>query len=187
MSEEQSVADNTAPNETVESAQDLDSLLNEFDSQEQAKPEPEQPKDDNSDVFEYVRQQRDEQVKQQTNQDIQNAVGTMNKELEGLNLPERVVRGMLFDKAENDSRFLQAWTNRHQNPAAFDKILKGLATEIRGDFESLPDKQTNEDREALAAAVRSANNKPAEPEQVDFNAMSDAEFAAHKAKLARGG
>lgn len=194
MSEEQAVANETAPIETVDSAQDLDSLLNEFDASinsTQTK-EPEQP--NTNELIEFVREerevrtkQREEEIKQQTANDIKSAVSVISEELEGLNLPERLIRGALYDKAENDPRFLQAWTNRSQDPKTFNKILKSFAKEVKGDFDNVPDRQATEDREALAAAVRSANTRSAEPETVDVTTMSDQEFHAYKHRLARGG
>lgn len=172
-----------------EGAQDLDSLLNEFE--EETKPKSEQPKvkaEDVNEVVNYINQQRQQQAIEAEKNDIKSAVESIKSSMEGMdNIPsDRLIRGLLQDYAAENENVRKAFANRQQNPKAWNAALKNAAKEIKEEFSV--DTQTTSDRDAITSAVRSASTKQPEPEQKkDWGSMSDYEFQQEKMRMLRGG
>ena len=82
-------------------------------------------------------------------------------------------------QARNDPRLQNAWSNRHNDPKAFGRIVEVLGRNFNKKFKALPDKQVTEDTEAVAEAVRGSSKQAPAPKTVDTTQMSDAEFARY--------
>lgn len=174
---EQQVADGDE-----QSAPDLNALLNEYD--EGVNQEEQQAQDEKSDlkeVVDYVRQDQQDKIKAQTDKDVAAAVETVQGDLKGMNIPDRAISGYL-QQFSADKRFMNAYGNRHQNPKGWQKVLKGVAQEIKGDYSV--DQKVTEDRESLNAAVREQSTNA--PAQASYSDMSGAEFDEMKRGLNRG-
>jgi hypothetical protein len=173
MSEQAAIETNPQGTSGGESEDALDSLLDEF----KQKTEPQKPAvstEDFSEVVQYVKQQQVESVKKETEEGISSAVASIKEGLD-VSVPDRAIRGMLFDLAESNEEFVNAFNNRNNNPQAWNKVLKAFQKEVADEFQIDPG-ATN-DREALKQAVHSSKSEtqPTE-EQPDYSKMSDADF-----------
>lgn len=200
MAEEQTVADTDvqdAPVTEEGSAQgdDLDSLLNEWESRSKAEEPKEEPKpkgeqkestpDEIKQVAAWVKEQQQRQIEEQTQKDIESAVSKIHGEMESP-VSKYLIEGALWREASNDPRFLRAWQNRGKDPDGFNRILGAVRRNIEKEMGSQPDKTVSADREAVTRAVRGASNAPpAEefPSEKELNQMSDAEFRRMTAKM----
>jgi len=165
--------------ETKGAQDNLDELLSAFD-QEFTKAIPEQKAAQqpvaNDDVSQ-LRSQVDYLVTQMTSGDIEKAVDSLAHEMgEDVSIPKRAIKGMLNDMAIEDLRLRRAFENRHNDPTSWKKVLKGAANAIRKEFSNIPDKKVNEDRSAIAAAVRGASKTKVDDEAPDFRGWSDQRF-----------
>lgn len=173
------------PGTEVDDAQDLDSLLNEYDEAEPQSSESKEAKDsspeegeDIKSVVSYVKSVQERELRQQTEADVKKAVETIKDGFD-IPLPDRVVRGVLLDMADQNPKFLRAWSDRHENPAGFNKVLKAIQAQLKQEFGSLPDKTLSDERNALASAVRGATKSTTVDEPDDLSnvaSKSDAEF-----------
>ena len=65
-------------------------------------------------------------------------------------------------------------------------MLKAVQADLKKQFSSLPDKSVNDDREALASAVRSSKSTTTETQDFDpkkVSTMSDSEFNKFKREM----
>lgn len=157
---------------------DLDSLLSQWDEDPEPKPEPDKTaKDDLRESLEWIRQEKERSIQEQTSRDIDAAVQVIHKEM-GETLSEKAVRRMLNGAAGEDARLRTAWMNRHQNRTGYEKVLKALAKDFSSELAAIPDKNITEDREAVSAAVRGASTKVSDEPDIPANiaSMSDQEF-----------
>lgn len=175
MTDEQTVVETEAVAEpTVEdnSAPDLEALLSEYEQEtqveQQAQPsEPQTPDPDRlNQVYSYVEQQQRQAMERETNEAIANSVKTIKDGME-MHLPDNVIEGYLEQMARKDSRIANAFLQRDKNPQGWNNVLKGVQRAIVNDFNSLPDPKVNEDRQAVAAAVRSASTKQQQTDDFD--------------------
>lgn len=175
---EQPVAEKTEseakPSEEAKSAPDLEELLSQYD-EEVKSDEPKQEKQPEPTA------QMDKALFQMGKKE---AIGYMIGDM-----PESVGE-MLFSHAEaksqGDPRIARAWSNRFNDPSTFKAVFTALGEEARSILSNVPDKGATEDRDAVTAAVRSANTRAADPDDSpsarDIASMNDAEFFAFKRK-----
>lgn len=168
----------------------LDDLLAEFDSQAESEPTPEPKVDqkvsaaDLQAALREVQQFQSERQQERVSKDISQAVEAVRGELD----PEadELVRGWLDVQAQNDARFRAAWQSRHTDPNKWNRVLKGMADQFATKYGKRFGKADQDDREAMAAAVRTAS-RHSQPtthsEAPNFAGMSDHEFAMYKARL----
>lgn len=191
MSETQAVTDETdaAPQAQTEAngeqVDDLDSILSEFEPE----PNPE-PKPDPSTMVEgvkeavgWIREQKEAEAAKQTQEDIDKAVEFITGEMV---ISQKLANGYLHQIAANDQRFMKAFTERHQNPGGWQKVLDGVKAEFAKEVNEQPDAQLTADRDAARAAVQGTSTTSPDPQptsNADLNNMSDAEFKAYKAGL----
>lgn len=193
MSEQAVASDaNEAENQTSEetSAPDeLDQLLSEYDQETKSEqPQPEVKPEQVNEVVGWVQQQRQQQEKQEFEADVKSAVDSIRESTEDLDVPlsDKVIKGFLFAQAEEDPKIGEAFQKRKENPKAWNAALNRAKKALREEFSV--DQRATQDREAVAAAVRGANQKQPEPDEgPDVSAMSDQEFAQYKMKLRRQG
>lgn len=197
MTEEQAVVEETnapakpAAEEPVAQDKTAEDFLKEFEEEldkETAETELEKPKDDQSKIDWLVEREEERQkaeTRETTRSTVNEAVDVIKKDL-GLEIPDRMIRGDLYARAEDDPRFLNAFANRHKNPSAWSGVLSSVAKELRTEFESRPDENATADRNAVRNAVRSitgAPQQPASPSNADLEKMSDHQFAEYKRGL----
>lgn len=166
----------------------LDDLLAEFDSQAEPEPEPKgDPKLSAADLqaaLREVQQFQSERQQERVSKDISQAVEAVRGELD----PEadELVRGWLDVQAQSDARFRAAWQSRHSDPVKWNRVLKGMADQFATKYGKRFGRSAEDDREAMAAAVRTAgrHSQPTMPsEGPNLAGMSDQEFAMYKARL----
>ena len=159
---------------------DLDSLLSEFDSQtSQPTPEPQQSSSEVKELINYMQQEKKEKEAARLNEDLNATFTQVGEMLADKGLPDYLVRGAVYEKAESDPRFRDAFENRGNNPQAWNRVVKALGAQVKRDLEAQPDPQLTADSNALAAAVRgSSQTTPAAPEVEDISSKTDAELNA---------
>ena len=160
----------------AETAQDLDSILNEYESAQETPQQQAEP--DVKSLAERLSAFEQKQAAEQTQKDINNAITTVKDGLDAP-IPDEIIEGLLYAKADKNAKFRQAWNERHTNPTGFNKVLKAVQADLKKQFSSLPDKGVNEDREALASAVRGSKSTTVETQDFDGKKianMSDREF-----------
>ena len=165
----------------------LDDLLKEGEEtfKETSKPEDEPEKKDDTGLELRIEKLEKSRVKELVNKGISEAVKAIKVSNETLeNYPEKLVRGFIFEKAE-DPRFLVAFSNREANPAAWNGILKAVGKELSELVAEIPNPELSASRQAAQVASRGVSTEPPPEEEVDVNAMSETEFAAHQKNLDR--
>lgn len=151
---------------------DLDTILKQFETVEE-NPKPEQTETDDIDVKSFVR----DQMTRQSRADLDSAVAKV-KELSGLGVSDKIIKATLNGLAADDPRLTRAWQNRHNDPAAWTGVLKGVAKSLRSEFATTIDRDASEDRAAIEAAVRGASTKTPEPDAPNFASMNDTQARA---------
>lgn len=183
--EEQAVADqsNEPPKEVSEEegAQDLDSLLAEFE-QEDEPSEPEKTslnKEDLEEVVSYIKSEKETRLREQASKDLEATVKNVKGDLK---VPDELVKGLLHVKASDNPQMLKAYQNRGKNPAAWAKVEKNLNRELKKLLEGLGDK-SEENKKRVADAVRNAKSESPDVAPESFGKLSNSEFSALKQKL----
>ena len=161
----------------------IDELLEEFKVKTET-PTEQQSKDIKADdlreVVDYVRQDRDEKIKERTDTDVMAAVKVVKGDLE---LDDGLVKQILYGRASTDPRFLKAFQMRHENPSAWESVQKAMHKELASTLTPKTDPNLTDDRAAVEAAVRSQSTGSTEEPLPDLGSMSDAEFNEAQRKL----
>jgi hypothetical protein len=171
----------------VETADDLDSLLKEFDTTEKAA-EPTKPEQNAGAADDQT--QREPQngrlaaIEQRLfKQDMQATIKNVRGDLPSEVFDDDLVGAWIDAEARKDPRLATAWVNRDSNPKQFQKVVEQLGRNFSKKYGKLPDANATEDRAAVTAAVRGASTKAPEGKAPDYSRMSDAELRAEKEKL----
>lgn len=83
--------------------------------------------------------------------DIKKAVETINSKL---NADPDFAEIAIAQRVRKDANFKAVWENRTKNPAALDKALKALGTELSKKFEFRTDPQLTENQRAMKEATQ---------------------------------
>lgn len=111
-------------------------------------------------------------------QDVQRLFDTLKRDFPEVS--ERVVRAMLTDTYYTNERAAQAWRDRYQSPAVWSREVNRIKAELAVEARSRIDPDASDTVAAVNAAVmRFGSAGPREPTPVNYNAMTDKEFAAH--------
>lgn len=164
-------------------ADDLDALLNEFDSTatKPAEAKPDTKADTTAKGDDPVAQRLAALEEREADRQFQSDIKPAIDRVRG-NVPTEVyddddVRDWMDREARKDPRLQQAWRDRHKDPAKFGKVLDGLSRKLAQKFAKAPDKNATEDREAVTAAVRGASTKAPEGKAPKFGELSNSEFS----------
>lgn len=187
MADPQTVADTDAgakPQTEDKGAQEpsIDELLKQFEATEtppEQAAKPEIKADDLREVVSFVKEDREERIREKTDKDVLAAAQVVKGDLD---LDDDVIVDFLYGKASRDPRFLKAFQMRHENPDGWNRVLKAQGKELVDKFGPKIDQNLTDDHAAVAAAVRSASTGSSEEAPPDFNSMSDAEFNAWQRK-----
>lgn len=179
------MAEEKAP-EAVEPQQEesLDDILSDFDQQMQPQQAPQQEPvehDRLANIEHYVHQQQQSQIRH----DIDSEMGKLRGLNDNLaNLSNQDLEGLVTSRVQQDPRIGNAFAQRHSNPGAWDKVMRGMSQDIAKIFDR-PDPGVSEDQKAMRAAVESQPDisEPDAPSTKDLNNMNDAEFAHYKESL----
>lgn len=170
----------TAPNARKDD--DLDTLLNDpvFNAtKSDPNPKPAtkaEGTDDSKAVLEQMRGLLTEQQRVRFQQDMQTTVKKVRGDLPEELFDDALVEAWLDKRARDNPALSQAWTQRHENPRQFQKIVDALGRDFHKKYGNLPDKKATEDREVVTAAVRGASTKAPEGKAPDFSGLSNAEY-----------
>lgn len=176
-------------NARVETGDDLDTLLNEFDEGTKPAPAATQPerkpeaasetKEASADILAAASEIRQERFQRDMTATIKDVRGDLPSDL----YDDDFMQAWIDTQAKKDPRLANAWVNRNNNAQQFARVKAALGKEFAKRYGKLPDRQATEDREAVTAAVRGASTKAPEGKAPDYSKMTDAEFASEKAKL----
>lgn len=181
---EDAVTETDEANETSEDTDaqdDLDTLLKTYEESESEEKKDSKEQPDNVALLEELRRERQEREAEKTQKDLQNAVDTIKEH--GVDIPDKYIRGALYDLADTDPRFSKAWVNRSSNPRQFNKVLKTLAKELKDDF---LDKDLTDTKNDVVSAVKGASKEKGSEEMSEKELrskilkMNDQEFEKYK-------
>lgn len=182
---EQAVTENAdveaEPSVDAGSEQELDALLNEYQGAEQTQPEQPEQEDDSTAVLNELKAERERIVRDRTVKDISSAAERLTGFLGLDHLPEEtansIARGLLYDRAESDPRFLNAFQGRDRDAGAWNNVVEALGKNIQASAKV--DRKATADRDGMRAAVRGVSTGESPSEEVSnakLEEMSNGEF-----------
>jgi hypothetical protein len=111
--------------------------------------------------------------------DLRTAMAGLKERLPDLGMSHETLLAVLSGFHETDQRIADGWNNRYKSPAGWRHQLERIAGKLYSDFVSRPiDQDATDTKFAVAAAVRGASGRR-EPAPVNYNAMTDRQFADH--------
>lgn len=158
---------------------DLDALLNEFDSTTETSNEPDQNteqqglSDEDRQLLQSFRQEQESKAVDDTIKSIKEHMP------EDIGLSDKAFKRVVLGMASDDARIAEAYALRNTSPDAWAAVQKSIAKEIAKDYGNRPDSTATDTHNAIAAAVRSASTSSPSNETItekDMNNMSDADF-----------
>lgn len=164
---------------------DLDQVLSEFETAEQAPtPVVDAPATDTKDTKTpaYSDQEVADLIHRERAREIQQNISDAAKVVgEGIDLPEGFIEGYIEQAARKDVRIRNAWLSKDLNPSGWQKVLKGMNSQIRSDIKAKTEAQKQEDERQMVSAMHSSATKakhaPTNREQMaKINKMSDLEL-----------
>ena len=178
----QAVAETDGQSKTAaeaESAQDLDSILKQYETETTPETTPETSttapdlKAIEARMNEYDKRVMMDEYRKDMDGFIKNIRGELDPEV----FDDMMVEAWVDAQARKDPRLTKAWLSRKTDPKSIERIAKAMNKSFTDKFTNLPDKQITSDTEAVVAAVRGASNKtPGQDKPVDLNKMSDRDF-----------
>lgn len=148
------------------------------------------PDTSDDDIKDWVRQKREQEMRETTDKAVTDAVGFLREADETLSdMPDRVATGLLYAEAANNPDFAKAFALRQRSPQIWNRALKDLASSVADEFTSKPDSKLTADREAARASVRGTTQTRSDPDDAqkkleqDVSTMGGAEFEEFKKSL----
>lgn len=172
----------------------LDDLLAELDTPAQTSApseqvvQPAQPKPEQTDTAGQIA------ALQQTVQGLQNDLATRDSQAdlddlgkflsEGTQASSTLAAAFAEETARRDPRLAQAFVNRRQNPAAWDKVKGSLKSKFQQEIGPPIDAQATESTNAMVAAVRGSETVAEQaadgPTDDQIAKMSDADYRKYE-------
>lgn len=188
----------TPPAEADAGAQDdLETLLKEYDSVAEVKPEPE-AKTDTKEVAAKPAIEEDQivaavnralttrEAEEKVKVDLANSIKAIKGE-DFAHLDDDFVEGFLEKKATKDPRILKAFVDRNKSPDQWNKIVARMGEDFRSMLGGGVDRDLTDSREAVTAAVRGASaktsNDDAPLDNKTLSKMSNAELEQLKRSI----
>lgn len=161
---------------------DLDTLLAQYekDTESEASSKPGksgEAQDPNKELMDRLQALEESTARSETRADLNKTIESIRGDLDPETFDDQFMEAWLDGRARTDPRLSQAWADRHNNPKQFQKVVGSLAKDFEKKFNSLPNKEATEDREAVAAAVRGASTKSPEGKAPNYGGKSNQEFA----------
>lgn len=91
-------------------------------------------------------------------------------------LTAELIEGQLYKRAEDDKAVKKAFLERHSDPAAWQEAQKTIVGDFAKQFKEAPDKEVNEDREAVMAAAKPSGRSD-EGEEMTFEQVETMRIA----------
>lgn len=153
--------------ETDAQAQSVQGELDALIEEGKTKPQPDLTKDIKK-VVSYVEQQQMEQFNERFRTDMDATVKAVQEvipEEAKKFLTADLIEGQVYKRAEDDEAVKKAFLERHTNPTEWAKTQKTIVEGFAKQFTETPDKEVNEDREAVMAAAK-PSGKPDDGEEM---------------------
>lgn len=191
---------------TSATGESLETLLREFDAPPKPESQPQPPVASTKPpetapaaidpakvgkVVEFVEGIQQRELKQATETALKDAVTTVKTAAEALKgLPDKLIRGALYDQADSDPRFMQAFMGRHKNPESWNRVLSAFAQNLAKEVPNADNTRLASDQAALRAAVNGQTSNAPPPEKSVSNdqisSLRPAQFGKFKSLVARG-
>lgn len=177
------------PDTEATSTQDdgLDSILNEWDTSQEAKadspPSPTQPPDQSREalIAEVTARLNAERDYDRFLEDFASSVSDLPFEVN-----QGVINGWMNDRAKTDPRINTAYLAKDTNPAGWKKVFAGLTEEFKGQFSVKEQPTTADNDKAAAIAFVKGSSTKVEPEtpisNKEISGMTDNEFLEYQRK-----
>lgn len=176
----------------------LDSLLKEFDSgskPENAKPDPvKRVLTELAPVIEFAKSTAEEKQKADIDNTVKSAIQFLKEDEALKDIPDKVVRGLLYEYSGENEGFRTAFLNRSNNPQAWKAALtearKSAAVDLKpaGDTTRVPS-DVLAARAAISGGVSTQGDAPKGPTPAQMMRMSEREwqdFTRDQVAAARG-
>lgn len=136
-------------------------------------------------VAQHLQKYERERAEAAEKADIQKAVETVNSNLKA---DPDFAEIALAQQVRKDPKFAAIWNGRSQNPAALDKALKALGTELSKKFEFRTDPQLTENQRAMKEATQTkAVGAPQESLTDRLGKLVGREFDAETERIRNSG
>lgn len=156
---------------------DLDSLLGQFEAETRTQPEQKPaaapPTDD---VAKRVEQLERTLAETRFKSEFQPILKRIRGDIPETVLTDEEITDLLDGRAKRNAQLQTAYLNRSHNPAGWAKVEKALNSELAKKFSRLPDPDATAERDAVAAAVRSASTKAPPDKPPNLGGLSNAEY-----------
>ena len=164
-----------------EKKDDFEAALNEYEaadgsSSEQQKPKTEAKADD--ETLSRLKRLENEQAERVYREDLGKVIGQVRGDFAADEVDDEFIDSWLNAQAKKDARIAQAWAQRHDDPAKFKRVVKGL-TQAFAEKHARLRKQAQDatdTKEVVAHAVQRGQTKPSPGTAPDYSKMNDAEF-----------
>jgi len=155
---------------------DLDALLGQFEAGTQPQPEPKPAAAPTDDVAKRVEQLERTLAETKFKSDFEPVLKRIRGEIPAEVFSDEEITDWLDGKAKRNPALQTAYLNRNKNPAAWAKVEKTFNAELAKKFSRLPDPDATAERDAVAAAVRSASTKAPPEKPLSLSGLSNAEY-----------
>jgi hypothetical protein len=159
---------------------DLDTLLQEYDTSTKPAPETKPQKT-------ALEQWAEREMAKQQRHELQDGIKSAVEQVKGglgetpVKITDTLIEGFLHKRAADDPRVQQAFQEREANPQNWNRILSGIGKDLKDELSI--DTSATQDRAAVEAAVSGTKTTDTEPDAPDYANMSDEDFAKITASL----
>lgn len=166
------------------SAQNLDSLLSEFDSEANASttdanaPNTETDENYGKKAYEMMQAEQSRRASEQYRLDMDKSVSTM-REIVGEGTDNAVLEAYLEGEAKRDSRIATAFQARYDNPAGWENVVKAVGKKLADGLNKQPDSGLQDSLDAVRANTNVKSNNGPDDDQYSMsklNQMTDWEL-----------
>lgn len=176
----------------------LDSLLKEFDSGSKPETKPDPVKrvlTELAPVIEYAKSNAEKEQKADIDNTVKSAIQFLKEDEALKDIPDKVVRGLLYEYSGENESFRTAFLNRSSNPQAWKTALtearKSAAVDLKPAAEDTKRivSDTLAARAAISGGVPTQGDAPKGPTPAQMMRMSEREwmdFTREQAAAARG-
>ena len=153
---------------------DLDKLLNEYDTS--TKPDPKPQPQQKSALEQWAERKMFEEQIGEVNTSISTAVEAIKGGLKDapVQIADELIEGYLHRQAFKDPKVKQAFEQRNANPATWQQTLTEIGANLKNVVSVDPD--ANAGRQAVEAAVKGSKTTETTEEAPDYANMSDEDF-----------
>ena len=162
-----------------DTTQDLDSLLQEFETSAKPAPAPQAvPASQNAELAEVKRELADIRFQREIEPILKGVRGDIPSDV----ISDAEFIDLLDGRAKRDPALRNAYAERQANPRKWAQIQKALNAEYTKKFQPRVDAAATADKEAVAAAVRGTSTKAPEEKAPSYGSMNNSEFQKELAK-----